>query len=146
MLQTTKVTYPVTSSPTARPSRFSAATTSPATTWSTTPTAWTAQVSKVDFQLGRDVIGWLPEVVLIVTRLHKKVEGKVQCFKLYNFCSIIVKYMYKKVNLPWSQRPQGQSAHLSCPGLEKGKKLPLPHQKEQNQDKQDTVKSLTCSA
>lgn len=35
-------------------------------TWAATSTSWTAKVSKVDVQLGCDVIGWLPEVMKIV--------------------------------------------------------------------------------
>lgn len=35
-------------------------------TWAAASTSWTAKVSKVDVQLGCDVIGWLPEVMKIV--------------------------------------------------------------------------------
>ena len=59
-----KIIYLVSPSSTDRPSGFTTATTSPATAWPPAPTAWTAKVSKVDLQLGRNVIGWLPEVVL----------------------------------------------------------------------------------
>lgn len=58
--------YLVCSSSTGRPGRFTPATTSSTTTGSPASTAWTAQVSKVDLQLWRDVIGWPPEVVLIL--------------------------------------------------------------------------------
>lgn len=66
-----KIMYLVSPSSTDRPSGFTAtggtaATTAPATTWSTASAAWTAQVSEVDLQLGRNVVSWLPEVVLIL--------------------------------------------------------------------------------
>lgn len=46
--------------------RGAASTARASNAWAATSTSWTAKVSKVDVQLGRDVIGWLPEVMKIV--------------------------------------------------------------------------------
>lgn len=54
--------------------RATASTAWAANAWAATSTAWTAKVSKVDVQLGCDVIGWLPEVMKII---HLREEPKV---------------------------------------------------------------------
>lgn len=65
------ITYPINPSSTGRPGDIAPATTSPTTSWSTTSTARTAQVSKVYLQLGSDVIGWLPEVMIFFSLNYK---------------------------------------------------------------------------
>ncbi len=77
-----KIIYLVSPSSTDRPSGFATATntatatatppTASATTRSAASTAWTAQVSKVYLQLGRDVISWLPEMMHVLQLNFKK--------------------------------------------------------------------------
>lgn len=63
-----------------RPWSFAGRGPAPATwksnTWSAASTSWTAKVSKVDVQLGCDVIGWLPEVMKIVQLRKESIQSK----------------------------------------------------------------------
>lgn len=89
------IIYLVSPSSADRPTGFTAATTAPATTtWSSASTAWTAQVTKVDLQLGRDVIGWLPEVVLILYLNYKsRGEKLIKIFCMFTaFSHFVNKY------------------------------------------------------
>lgn len=63
------------------------ATTTPAATGSTASTAMTTLVSKVDLQLERNVISWLPEVVLIVQLLQ---GSRKKCNSYFNDCPVLL--------------------------------------------------------
>lgn len=61
-----------------------ASTSAPTTARSAAAAARTAQVPEVDLQLGRDVIGWLPEVMPIVQLELRGTKRKFNHHSLFN--------------------------------------------------------------
>lgn len=90
-------------------------------TRSTTSTSWTAQVSKVYLQLGRYVIGWFPEVRLILSlnrRRFKSCYGLQLQVYMILWLNVRNKAVFFLFFLPWAPQPQPRTLHLS---VRKGK-------------------------
>lgn len=113
-LATDLIGPPCTDRPWSFTTRAAASTAWATNAWAATSTAWAAKISKVDVQLGCDVIGWLPEVMKII-QLRK--EPKEKCLV---FCMFLqFKYGATVGFLPCSLQTRAQSAQLSCPDVGK---------------------------